>query len=435
MRHGLIGVCAAVVAMGGASAAIASDATTGSVIFLHPDGTGMSAWHAARLLLVGPDGDLEWDRLPSVGVYRDHVADKLTPSSNAGGTIHATGVKTDLDSFGMTAGGSHGRPLVDAAGERLSVAAQAMRAGIPVGLVQTGHTAEPGTACFVAEAPSRGDFDSIVAQLVESDLTVCLGGGEDRFLPKGVRGMYGEGRREDGRNLLEEARSMGWTVVQTREELLALPEGTARVLGVFAAGHTFNDRTEERLAETELDFYQAGAPTYAEMTAAAIRVLSARSEQFLLIAEEEGTDNFGNVNNASGMLEALRRADEAVGVARAHLAEHPRTLVLVAADSDAGGMHALGIMPGSDAELPRVLPPRAGNGSPVDGTGGTGTAPFLAQADRAGKRMQFAIVWSSGDDLGGGVVARADGLNAEMVRGSFDNTDVARVIRKTLFGE
>jgi alkaline phosphatase len=49
--------------------------------------------------------------------------------------------------------------------------------------------------------------------------------------------------------------------------------------------------------------------------------------------------------------------------------------------------------------------------------------------------MQFAIVWSSGDDLGGGVVARADGLNAEMVRGSFDNTDVARVIRKTLFGE
>jgi hypothetical protein len=98
-------------------------------------------------------------------------------------------------------------------------------------------------------------------------------------------------------------------------------------------------------------------------------------------------------------------------------------------------MHALGIMPGSDAELPRVLPPRAGNGSPVDGTGGTGTAPFLAKADQRGKRMQFAIVWSSGDDLGGGVVARADGLNAEMVRGSFDNTDVARVIRKTLFGE
>lgn len=412
----------------------ASNPTTGSVIFLHPDGSGMGAWSAARVLADGPDGDLEWDQLPSVGVYRDHVANRLTSSSNSGGTVHATGVKVDLDAFGRTGGGANGKEILDGDGERASVVLQAMRRGIPVGLVNTGHSAEPGTACFCAVEDSRHNLDSIVAQLVESDLTVCMGGGEENFLPKGVRGLYAEGKREDGRNLLEEAGALGWTVVRTREELAAVPASTPRLLGVFAKGHTFNDRTEENLAATELDFYKPECPTYAEMTAAAIRVLDGRGKQFLLITEEEGTDNFGNLNNASGMLEALRRADEAIGVARGYLASHPRTLVMVAADSDSGGMQLLGLMPDGEGRIPARVPARSGNGSPMDGTGGTGTSPFLSAPDRTGKRMPFAIAWASSDDLSGGVVVRADGLNRELVEGSFDNTDVARVIRATLFG-
>jgi hypothetical protein len=38
------------------------------------------------------------------------------------------------------------------------------------------------------------------------------------------------------------------------------------------------------------------------------------------------------------------------------------------------------------------------------------------------------------EDVSGGVLVRAEGLNSELVHGSFDNTDVARVIRATLFG-
>jgi hypothetical protein len=32
-----------------------------------------------------------------------------------------------------------------------------------------------------------------------------------------------------------------------------------------------------------------------------------------MAGEEEGTDNFGNHNNAAGMLEAMRRGDERSG--------------------------------------------------------------------------------------------------------------------------
>ncbi|MCF7838223.1 MAG: hypothetical protein K9N49_06300 [Candidatus Marinimicrobia bacterium] len=38
------------------------------------------------------------------------------------------------------------------------------------------------------------------------------------------------------------------------------------------------------------------------MTAAALAILSRQGKRFLLVAKEEGTDNFANVNNAGGIL-------------------------------------------------------------------------------------------------------------------------------------
>jgi glycerophosphoryl diester phosphodiesterase len=38
-------------------------------------------------------------------------------------------------------------------------------------------------------------------------------------------------------------------------------------------------------------------------------------------------------------------------------------------------------------------------------------------------------------DTSGGIVARAAGLNADKVRGSFDNTEVYPLLYETLFGE
>ncbi len=51
---------------------------TGNVIFFHPDGTGVNHWLAARMHTVGPDGELNWDRLPAIGVYTGHMADRVT---------------------------------------------------------------------------------------------------------------------------------------------------------------------------------------------------------------------------------------------------------------------------------------------------------------------------------------------------------------------
>ena len=422
-------------ARGQASATAPKEAGLGNVIFMHPDGAAASTWAAARALYYGPDSDLNWDLLPAIAVYRGHMADSILATSNGGATTHATGLKVGSRAFGLSDGGARGELLVDEAGLPLSVAMQAMRAEVRVGLVQTGIASEPGTACFVTAVESRGDHEEIVAQLVYSGTDVMFSGGERYFLPEGFDGVHGPGERKDGRNLFDEARQLGYTVIRTRSELLTLPAGTKQVLGVFSWDATFNADTEEELMAAGKPNFDHAAPTVGEMTESALRILSGGDDRFLLVVEEEGTDNFGNVNNASGVLESARRADDAFGVAQRFLEDHPDTLILTAADSDGGGLRMRGIVVRPDGTSPiEVLPEVDKNGGPIDGIAGKGTAPFLSAPDRNGMRFPFGIVWASMSDVAGGVLVRADGLNSHRVRGSMDNTDLTRLMRLTLFG-
>jgi alkaline phosphatase len=404
----------------------------GSVIFIHPDGTGLGHWGLARVHQVGPDGKLAWDTLPSIALYRPHVRDSLAPASNSGGTIHAYGVKVPLDSYGLDGAEVPLAPI----GERISLMRDALRDGRSVGIVNSGHLGEPGTGCFLASVPKRSMVDEICRQLLEGKPHVILGGGEAYFLPKGTQGRHGGGRRADGRNLVDEARTAGYTVVFTREELAAVPSTTTHLLGLFAETDTYNDATEESLAKRGLPLYEPAAPTVAEMTDAALRVLARNPRGFFLAVEEEGTDNFSNVNNAAGLLEALRRADATIATAERFRRDRPDTLVLVAADSDASRPQLIA-MPESNGvivrgkPLPATLP---GDPARLDGVGGPLTEPFMSAPDARGVRFPFAVAWASLEDGGDPVVVRAAGVNSEFARGDLDNTELYRIMHATLFG-
>ena len=64
-----------------------------NIIFIHPDGTAQAAFTAARLLHYGPDGTLNWDRLPHVAIYKSHIINSLQSGSVAGAVAHASGIK------------------------------------------------------------------------------------------------------------------------------------------------------------------------------------------------------------------------------------------------------------------------------------------------------------------------------------------------------
>lgn len=345
------------------------------------------------------------------------MSDRLTSTSHGGATVHSRGVKVQADSFGMDRNNS----IISASGVQQSVAEEAIAAGKAVALVQSGHIGEPGTAAFVSESVSRRDVDLIARQVIESGAQVILGGGETYLLPDGVQGRHGTGSRSDGVNLIERAEALGYTVVYDRDEMLALNlKETDKLLGVFASNHTFNANPIGENFANALPAYQATAPSIAEMATVALEIISRDPDGFFAVIEEEGTDNFPNNMNAPGALEALTRADAAFGVLLEFVDARSDTLLITAADSDAGGLQVVA----TDE-----------TGAFLHGRYGPDTEVFLAKPDAYGHVLPFALGFvGDGGDVGGGILARGAGFNSELITPLMDNTDVYKIMHTTLFG-
>ena len=431
-----------------------------NVIFIHPDGADPSHFAAARFESVGPDGRLNWDEAPKTGVYLGHIDDSIVATSNAGAVVHAYGVKAVAPSYGFDENGAEYQSLAALQGQNVAGSAtdatileEAIAAGRPTAVINSGFIAEPGTGVFLADAVSRSDRAGITAQIVESGVNVIMGAGEIDYLPVGTVGFFGEeGTREDGRNLIEEAEALGYTVVFTREQLENLPTDTERVLGVFAADNTYNDVPEGRLvAEGFVDengelitYGQPGnpnPPTVAEMLEATLGLdaFSQEDEGFMIVLEEEGTDNFGNNNNARGTVDATLRADAAIGVARDFIENvNSNTFVITAADS-AGGSLEIDDVSGETVgtfTTQRQLDAE-GNSSgiivPFDGTTGSDTTPFVAAPDANGNSFEFGINWAGLPDFAGSIVSKAYGEGAERLPATIDNTAIYRLMYESLF--
>ena len=402
---------------------------TGSVIFIHPDGSGIGMWGALRLIQVGPDSMLNWDKMEHMGIYRGHLSNSASSSSNGGGTTHAYGIKANYDSYGN----NPKKPFKSLSGKEYSIMTEAQKQGMSIAIINSGHICEPGTGVYLANTVSRSLEEDISAQIIHSGADIIFSGGEVMLIPEGEMGFHGEyGIRKDNRNLLKEAEEIGYKVILSREELFNLESDTKKVLGIFSAYNTFNDLEEEKLVEYNLPQYNKSAPTLAEMTEVALKILKEKKNDFFIVIEEEGSDNFSNHNNASGALEALRRADNAISVAMQFVETNPNTLLITAADSDAGSMQVLGIRDNSEFEKP--LPEFSNNGAPIDGVDGTNTLPFTAKPDKFGNMLRFKIAWATNSDVMGAIAAKTYGLNSELLPNNVDNTDIYKITYKTLFG-
>lgn len=278
-----------------------------------------------------------------------------------------------------------------------------------------------------------------------------------------------------GVNLLQRARNQGYVVIRTRAEFEDLKrqvdartDYAPKVLGLFAATDTFNDVPEEVLlangyvdSTIPVDDKRSNLilwgdkegtpgynpPTFAEMNALGLTILERASAQasqpFFLVSEPESNDNFGNNNNAIGVLNALKRTDDMIAVARTFIAENPRTLLLTAADSDGGGLQTFSYINGQEpatvgtaSTKPTGMTEQNVN-EPVDGLYGRNSAPFRTAPDQFGTTLPFAVQWAGTSDFGGGIVSKAEGLNSELLRESFserfDSVDVYRMLYLTLF--
>jgi glycerophosphoryl diester phosphodiesterase len=191
-----------------------------------------------------------------------------------------------------------------------------------------------------------------------------------------------------------------------------------------------------------------------------LKILRQDPDGFFVVVEEEGTDNFGNNNNAVGTIEALRRADAAIGVAMDFVnTQDPNTLVLTAADSDAGGMQVYQFAPyprasgnfdasnpnlaNEQPEVPFINVNRTTTNTSrvyLDGPeGSTATEgqpwkSFNAEDSIDGPMGNFGIAWVGTPDFPGSIVSKAHGMNADKLPSTLDNTQIYDLMYETLFG-
>jgi alkaline phosphatase len=454
-----------------------------NVIFIHPDGTTQSHYDAIRLLRAGPDGSINWDMLPNVAIYKGHLKDSLTSTSHGGATVHGSGVKVLADSYGCDGN------CTDDSIKRTTME-EARDENFTIGIINSGTITEPGTGVFVSHVNDRSDHCGIVQQIIEeSNATIILGAGEKYYLTANDTSYHPNPENnltsDKGvckNNMIEAAKNLGYTVVYNKTQLQDLNiSNTSKVLGIFAYDDTYNDVSENELFKRGINaginaigicnevcrLYEPYAPTFDEMVDFGIKFLDSHSSKgFFLVAEEEGTDNFGNDNmNAEGVIEAGKRADKAIGIALEFAQQNPNnTLVITAADSDAGGfaiysdqqLHnkeypILDVNGCIDEPLSYSLDPLVEQSEQnilidgitdfnitkfqVNGTVIFCEKPFLAKQDKYGNELFFNILWfpHGAPDVGGGTITRAFGCNSnEEVKGTIDNIDIPRIIANCL---
>jgi alkaline phosphatase len=333
-----------------------------NVILCIGDGMGLNQVLLARLRASGAEGKLHMERLPVNGLVRTHSANRLITDSAASGTAMSSGIKTNNGMIGMTPNGTTYRTILEAAQAR----------GMATGLVATSAITHATPATFAAHVKSRKMETRIAEHLIANRVNVLLGGGRQFFLPKSDPNS----KRKDDRNLIAEAREAGYVYVETADELRAVR--APHLLGLFQVAELTTVPPE---------------PTLAFLTQSAIDSLSnagtsssGRRRGFFLMVEGSQIDWAGHNNDADNCVRQTLLFDQAVKAAVDFALRDGRTLVLVTADHETGGL---------------TIPTSSGDETEVE------------------------PAWSTGGHTASPVPIYALGPNAERFAGVYDNTEIA----------
>jgi len=286
-----------------------------NIILLIGDGMGENQRKAAQWYTYGMTQDLVMDTLPIKGWAITAALDSPITDSPAAGTAMATGHKTNKGRVSVYPDDVPLKTILEYAQER----------GMSVGLVTTVFLTDATPAVFAAHVPDRMTMrNEIASMILDHQVDVLLGGGEDDFLPTSVTGCYPEeGHREDGRNLIDEAVEAGYTYVCDASALAQISiETTDKLLGLF------NDEQMNR----------PYSPSMVEMTQTAMDILSKNPNGFFLMVEGGLIDWACHANKAQETINDTIEFDEAVSLAVSFANSTSDTLVIVTADHETGGM-------------------------------------------------------------------------------------------------
>lgn len=269
-----------------------------NVIFMIGDGMGTAQIAAAQ---TANNGKLFLNNFTFSGFSLTHSSEDYVTDSAAGATAMACGVKTYNAAIGVD---DNKLPVK-------SILEKAVDKKVGTGLVSTSAITHATPASFIAHQPHRNMYEEIAADFLKTDIDLFIGGGYDHFT-----------KRKDGRNLVSELRSKGYTVLQDINQIKTIKSG--KLAGLTAAEH--NGRVAERKAMLQL------------ATQTAINVLKTNKNGFFLMVEGSQIDWGGHNNDITYLIEEMLDFDKAIGLVLEFAAKDKNTLVIVTADHETGGL-------------------------------------------------------------------------------------------------
>ena len=267
-----------------------------NIILFIGDGMGPNQVALAKFATGGPDHKLSFENFPITGIVYNHSSDSLYTDSAAAATTWATGVKT-----------KNGYLAVDAEKKFLPTIPELLSTkGYKSGLVSTSSITHATPAAFYAHIDNRDKEKEIAKMLIDSDIDIAFGGGEEFFdVPP-----------EDGLFMIYDNTLLDSSLLNSKEQ----------VIGLFA-----EDGFDRR----------PGTPTQLEMTQVALNFLKNKSQNcagFFLMSEGSQIDWAGHDNDAQYMLVEFADFDATVQAATDFAIKNQDTLILVTADHATGGL-------------------------------------------------------------------------------------------------
>ena len=284
-----------------------------NIIIMISDGTGPSEITLARL--INRNEPLALDE-HLVGTRQTYSHNKFVTDSAAAATALSSGQLTKNDYVGVD-------PEYQVIGNVMEAAK--FQKNKAIGLVVKSRITHATPAGFSAHVRHRDDEDLIASQQIDLGVDLMFGGGADQYTPKSQ-----EGRRKDERDLFAEAKTKGYHIIRTSDELrgrLKLP-----LIGLFNDGSL----------HYEIDRHTTQEPSLREMTREALELLSSRKEGFIIMIEGSEIDHTAHSNDAGALAPEITSYDQAFAAAIEFARKDGNTLVVSTSDHATGGLTILG---------------------------------------------------------------------------------------------
>ncbi|WP_160152009.1 alkaline phosphatase [Microbulbifer sp. ALW1] len=320
-----------------------------NVILFVGDGMGVSTVTAARILagqqqgLDGEEYQLSFEKMPFAGLIKTYNTNQQTPDSAGTATAMVTGVKTKAGFISVDESVARGDCPASLTHGLTTALELAEGQGKRTGIISTARITHATPATTYAKVPERGweyiapeGCRDIAAQLVEMNtgdgigdgIDVIMGGGRRGFLPTDVTDLEGSaGRREDGRNLVQEWRDRyGKNAVYIEDQAgfdKVDSQTTDKLLGLFQPSHM--------RYESDRNSDKAGEPSLSAMTAKGLALMAQSENGYFMLVEGGRIDHGHHAGNAFNALNDAVEFARAVQVAMDNT-DPKDTLIIVTAD-------------------------------------------------------------------------------------------------------